>query len=75
MLTTLIPWQVFFEELQKQNSQTVQPWLVRWAFTNDGAALVHGRVKDGSTPLSLEEKQKRALLFLMALERGQRTLH
>jgi hypothetical protein len=75
MPATLIPWQDFFEELQKENSQTVQTWLGGWAFTDDGAALVHGCEKREATPLSLEEKQKRALLFLMALERGQRTLH
>ena len=75
MPATLIPWRVFFKDLQQQNSQTVQTWLVRWTFTNDGAAWVHGREKREATPLSLDEKQKRALLFLMALERGPRTLH
>jgi hypothetical protein len=75
MPATLIPWQAFFEDLQKQNSQTVQAWLVPWAFANGGATFVHGCEKREATPLSLEEKHKRALLFLMALERGPRTLH
>ena len=75
MPTTLIPWQAFFEELQKQNSRTVQAWLVPWTFANGGAVLVHEHEKREATPLSVEEKQKRALLFLMALERGSRTLH
>ena len=75
MPATLLPWKDFFTELQKQNSQTVQTWLLRWSFANGGAALEHGREHDEFTPLSLEEKPKRALLFLMALERGTRTLH
>jgi len=75
MSATLIPWQVFFEELQKQNSQTIQTWLVRWAFANDGAALVHGPEKHEATPLSLEEKQKRAVLFHMALRIVSRAFH
>jgi hypothetical protein len=75
MPATLIPWKDFFKELQKQNSQSVQTWLVRWAFTDGGAALVHLREKHEAAPLLLEEKRKRALLFLMALERGTRTLH
>ena len=69
MPATLLPWKAFFEELQRQNSQTLQTWLVRWAFANGSAALVHGGEKHEATPLSLEEKQKRALLFLMGLER------
>ena len=75
MPATLIPWRTFFEELQKENSQTVQTWLVPWSFANGGAVLVHEHEKREATPLSLEEKQKRALLFLVALERGSRTLH
>jgi len=75
MPATLIPWQAFFEELQKENSQTVQTWLVRWTFTDGGAVLVHVDEKHEAAPLSREEKKKRALLFLMALERASRTLH
>jgi len=75
MPATLIPWQAFFEELQKENSQTVQTWLVRWAFTDDGAALVHGCEKREATPLSLEEKKKRALLFLMTTGERPRVFH
>ena len=62
MPTTLIPWRAFFKD-----SQTVQTWLVRWSFTNGGAALVQGCEKHEAPPLSLEEKQKRAVFFLMAL--------
>jgi hypothetical protein len=75
MPVTLIPWQIFFKELQQQNSQTVQTWLVRWAFANDGAALVQGHEKHEATPLSLKEKQKRAVLFLMALRIASRAFH
>ena len=64
MPAPLIPWQVFFHALQKQNSQTVQTWLGRWTFSDAGTALVHGGENHEATPLSLEEKQKRALLFL-----------
>jgi hypothetical protein len=74
MPISLIPWQFFNKELQQQNSQTVQTWLVRWAFTNGGAALVHGREKHEAPPLSLEEKQKRAALFHMTKGRWPKSL-
>jgi hypothetical protein len=67
MPAPLIPWQAIIEELQKQNFQIVQTWLVGRAFTNGGAALVHGRENHESTPLSLEEKQTQAVLFLIAI--------
>ena len=75
MPTTLIPWQAFFEELQKQNSRTVQAWLVPWTFANGGAVLVHEHEKREATPLSVEEKQKRAVLFHMALRIVSRAFH
>ena len=75
MPTTLIPWRAFFKDLQKQDSQTVQTWLVRWTFADGGAALVQGGEKHKAPPLSLEEKQKRVVLFLMALGRGSSTFH
>ena len=75
MPATLIPWQAFFKELQNQNSHTVQTWLVRWTFANGGAVLVHGHEKPETTPLSLEEKKKRRLLFLMATGEWPRVFH
>ena len=75
MPISLIPWQFFNKELQQQNCQTVQTWLVRWAFTNGGAALVHGREKHEAPPLSLEEKQKRATHFLMTMGKRPKTIH
>ena len=64
MPTTLIPWQVFFKELQKQNSRTDQTWLVRWFFADGSTALVQGREGHEATPLSLEEKQNQRRFFL-----------
>jgi len=66
MPITLIPWQFFNNALHQQKSQTVQTWLMGWAFTNGGVALVHEHEKDETPPLSLEEKQKQAALFIMA---------
>ena len=75
MPATLIPWQVFFEALQRQKSTIVHAWLRYWIFSDDGAALIPKRGEDTGESLSLDEKQKGALLFLMALESGSRTLH
>ena len=75
MPTTLIPWRAFFKELQRQNSETLQDWLGHWIFTNNGAAMINKPEKQKAESLSLEEKQMRAVLFLLALERGSRTLH
>ena len=75
MPITLIPWQFFNNALHQQKSQTVQTWLMGWAFTNGGVALVHEREKHETPPLSLEEKKKRRLLFLMATGEWPRVFH
>ncbi|HEX2933480.1 MAG TPA: hypothetical protein VHV54_27370 [Candidatus Binatia bacterium] len=36
MDTPLVPWQVFFDALKKQNPGTLELWLCRWLFTNEG---------------------------------------
>ena len=36
MDTALTPWQDFFEALKKQNPGTIELWLRRWLFTNEG---------------------------------------
>ena len=50
MPISLIPWQFFNNALHQQNSQTLQTWLVGWAFTNGGVALVHEREKHEPPP-------------------------
>jgi hypothetical protein len=74
MPTPSIPWPVFFKALRMQRSTLVHAWLRYWIFSDAGAALIPKRGDGRGESLSLEEKQKKALLFLMALERGQRTL-
>jgi len=36
MNTPLVSWQVFFDDLKKQHPGTLELWLSRWLFTNDG---------------------------------------
>ena len=36
MDASLIPWQVFFDALKKQNPGTLELWLRHWLFTNEG---------------------------------------
>ena len=75
MPISLIPWKFFNNALQQQNSQTVQSWLVRWTFANDGVALVQEREKNEAPPLSLEEKKKQAELFVMTKGRWPTTFN
>jgi len=44
MNITVIPWHVFRDALLKQQPQTLESWLRRWLFTNEGVIMVHGRV-------------------------------
>jgi hypothetical protein len=37
----VIPWQVFLDALQKQQPTTLEAWLRRWLFTNEGVLLAH----------------------------------
>lgn len=41
---SVIPWHVFLDALRKQQSTTVELWLRRWLFTNEGVILAHHRV-------------------------------
>ena len=40
MDTPIIPWQLFFAELNAQQMNTIELWLRRWWFTNEGVILV-----------------------------------
>lgn len=40
----LIPWQSFLETLKKQNPGTLESWLRRWLFTNEGVIQADSRV-------------------------------
>ena len=75
MPISLIPWQFFNDALHQQDSQTVQTWLVGWAFTNGGVALVQEREKSDAPPLSLEEKKKQAELFVMTKGQWPKTFN
>jgi hypothetical protein len=39
MEVSIISWRVFFESLNKQQSGTLELWLRRWLFTNEGVIL------------------------------------
>jgi len=39
MNISVIPWQVFFEALNKQKPSTLEAWLRRWLFANEGVVM------------------------------------
>ena len=39
MELSIIPWQVFFDALHKQQSGTLEFWLRSWLFSNEGVML------------------------------------
>lgn len=46
MEISVIPWHVFIDALKKQQPSTIELWLRRWLFTNEGVILAN------PTPLS-----------------------
>ena len=44
MNIAVIPWQVFLDALQKQQPTTLEAWLRRWLFTNEGVLLAHQQI-------------------------------
>jgi hypothetical protein len=73
MAILTIPWDVFLKTINRGKSESVEEWLSRWVFTNDGAALIGecGTAKNES--LSKEEKQ--GVLILVTKGKWQHTLH
>jgi hypothetical protein len=47
MKILFIPWDEFLEALKKQNPATLELWLRRWHFTNEGVILAGVKI---STP-------------------------
>ncbi|MGH8545221.1 MAG: hypothetical protein ACREX3_16675 [Gammaproteobacteria bacterium] len=43
MKILFIPWHEFLEALKKQNPATVEAWLGRWHFTNEGVILADAK--------------------------------
>lgn len=39
MNISVIPWQAFFDALKKQQPTTLEAWLRRWLFANEGVIL------------------------------------
>jgi hypothetical protein len=39
MTISVIPWNVFFEALKKQQPSTREVWLRRWLFANEGVIM------------------------------------
>ncbi len=39
MRVSVIPWHVFFEALRKQQPNSLESWLRRWLFTNEGVIM------------------------------------
>jgi hypothetical protein len=44
MNISVIPWPVFLDALFRQQPQTLESWLRRWLFTNEGVIMAHRRV-------------------------------
>jgi hypothetical protein len=44
MNISIIPWHVFLDALKKQQPGTLELWLRRWLFTNEGVILADQRV-------------------------------
>ena len=40
----LIPWNVFLDTLKKQQPGTLELWLRRWLFTNEGVIVADQQV-------------------------------
>lgn len=47
MNISLIPWNTFLDALKKQQPSTVDIWLRRWLFTNEGVILADHRAATG----------------------------
>jgi hypothetical protein len=43
MKIAVIPWHVFFEALKQQRPSTLENWLRRWLFTNEGVIMSMAR--------------------------------
>jgi len=39
MNISVIPWRAFLDALLRQQPQTLEPWLRRWLFTNEGVIM------------------------------------
>lgn len=35
----IIPWKVFLDALEHQQTNTLEPWLRRWWFTDEGVIM------------------------------------
>ena len=42
----VIPWQVFLDALQHQQPSTLELWLRRWLFTNEGVIMATSAWQD-----------------------------
>ena len=43
MKISLIPWHVFLDALKMQQPNTLENWLRRWLFTNEGVIMAQSR--------------------------------
>lgn len=39
MNISVIPWHIFFDALKKQQASTLEVWLRRWLFANEGVII------------------------------------
>ena len=44
MNISVIPWHVFLDALLKQQPNTLENWLRRWRFANEGVIMAHQHV-------------------------------
>lgn len=44
MNISVIPWHVFIDALLKQQPSTLETWLRRWLFTNEGVIMANERI-------------------------------
>ena len=45
MNISVIPWHVFLDALLKQQPQTLENWLRRWLFTNEGVIIANPNIQ------------------------------
>jgi hypothetical protein len=47
---SVIPWKIFLDALQHQQPSTLELWLHRWLFTNDGVIMATNAWQETVSP-------------------------
>ena len=77
MGTTIIPWHLFLEGLDKvPKGRPLDEWLQRWCFTEQGAVLVEGLQEVENLSQTAAERQIRAAFLIRNwMKNRPKTLH